>query len=500
MLEQKLDRRRATSAMAALAVGLSVGLVAIPVAQHAYASTTCVVGSPGAAPVAVPITAAPGTAAWATEYAAFIRTSEGLGAGTDAIQGAMQDPNSTDDWLGTPITADERAKLVAQDTVSRTVQTATNLAVSLDLKDVLSIFVDPADRALIDVSVSDDNCAVLSSLAPVFPALKFAAVHVPGAVSSAASDDALQTLNRNLGALADQGAIVDAAWVDSISGRLKVRLDKSSPTSALKAVVDLIGDQGIDVTLDGVPAEGASVSRMDPPNSPSLAGEDITDQQTGDYCTSNFDTSNGTYVYQITAAHCFRSSDDHISLNGSTSFRNYYTDTKAIGTPKPPMLTNNEGANGGLNCDCEAIGPAGAGRDTSSDAIVQGDPGTRRTYSKVAYNQNDFEYSPAVCLSGVAEANYYGDVICGTIQNANMTVRACLNNCTFSWTVTGEFSVNFDNGATPMQGDSGGPGGHGGDTLFGILSSISGSMGYFSKACNIGSLYPAMNWIGMSHV
>lgn len=443
----------------------------------------------GVAPTVPAITASPRTDDWRLQYARAERVMFGLDASDAAIQRAEDDPMATSADLATPLTPPEVATLDQEDRANQLIAALQTFVSANDLSDINTIFVDPAERATIDVGVANHDCGVVSQLIPLSGGITIRAIDSPTSVNSFVSQERLAALNSVLPSLQDQGVHVDLAQVDEQTGVLNIQLDPTSSANAAELVTSTIGASGVSVTLDGHPQVSAD-ARMDPP--PVVrAGEDITGGSND--CTSNISATNDNGYYVITAGHCFLSDTQQVSQNNGPNFGMYAgpTTSKYLGTPLEPggQIIH---AGAVVKCDCEAIGTIAYSRTSSSE---YGNNNNIYDFYHVANQNSDFTGSPSACESGVREYEvFYGQDICGQITDASTTITT--GAWGFNYTVEDTIEVTYPTSPTLLaqkEGDSGAPVSHNRTILGAVITT--GNVAYESKLKNITDIYPRFHYL-----
>lgn len=488
------------AAVAAICVLCPVSALASPAASLPV-EAACSVGAVGAPPDVPAVTAAPRTSEWRTQYARAERVLSGLDASASAISAAQNDPNATTGDLATPLTPGEVSQLHLSASVSELVGRIEDRLADGLLTGIYSVFVDPADRRQLDVNMPQPACLAISAITSELPAgSSVRAVAVPGSTYWSESSHDMATINDNIESLQSQGVIIDMMDVNPMTGQLEVHLDPSSSVSASQDLQALIPNDSAAIARDGVQV-AVDDMHMNPTAAHVYGGEDLTNDAGDRYCTSNVSTTNGTYYYTLTAAHCFVNNDTAISQNNSDSDPYDYTPAKAIGSPDLNWgRIVYDGAV--VKCDCEAIG--GIPSDRTAHAEI-GNNDNVYDFDRVGKDSTDFSGSPYVCSDGVTSYELYGQIVCGYVSNAQVTVLpggTLPDGTHYSFTLQDAFEVHWPaSDPHPDEGDSGAPVSH----LHSLLGMLSGSKvnsdgsvdSYQSKIYHMTDYYSQMTFVGM---
>ncbi|MGI8612855.1 MAG: hypothetical protein ACR2KL_02730 [Nocardioidaceae bacterium] len=141
------------------------------------------IGAAGPARDVPAITADPSSTLWSQQYAAAERVMLGLDSSDKTIAAAADNPLSSTEQLGTPVTPDESAQLLRQDVANR--------------------------------AVLNGDCSVVQSLRSVAPAgIMLQAVPAKRAVGAAVLQREFARLDSSFPSLERQGVVVDLAEID----------------------------------------------------------------------------------------------------------------------------------------------------------------------------------------------------------------------------------------------------------------------------------------------
>lgn len=181
------------------------------------------IGAAGPARDVPAITADPSSTLWSQQYAAAERVMLGLDSSDKTIAAAADNPLSTTEQLGTPVTPDESAQLLRQDVANR--------------------------------AVLNGDCSVVQSLRSVAPAgIMLQAVPAKREVGAAVLQREFARLDSSFPSLERQGVVVDLAEIDERANALRVTLDATSAPDAPERLAKAIGGAGLVITLNGRPA------------------------------------------------------------------------------------------------------------------------------------------------------------------------------------------------------------------------------------------------------
>jgi hypothetical protein len=214
----------------------------------------CIV-EPGARPVIPQVTADPGSNEGHAQYAAAERTFWGFDATPGAIARAAGDPSATWDDLGTPLTRDESSKMDHFRQVARAVP-----LIDEETKGSSSYggaYVDPADRAIIDVVLVHADCALLDHLRKDLPDQEVHGVKALNNVTADALSRKSNLLARSIRSLQAQEVFVASAGVSLPRNLFLVHLLPTAAPSSASVLAELLGSKGLKVAFDGKAAPAA---------------------------------------------------------------------------------------------------------------------------------------------------------------------------------------------------------------------------------------------------
>ncbi len=428
------------------------------------------------------VTAPPGTAEEANQYAVAERTMFALDPSQAAIQAASSNPNATDIDLGTPLTASEVQTLANYDSLIRSGDSVDLFAQNHVPNNYSGTYVDPANHSLVEVIISNNDCDLLTQIQTHFASMTVQGVPALNNVSLSTLKQEYQALNDHTDDLWSQGVIYDTGTLNLLGNSLDIRLDPASAANSVAQITAAIGSQGVNITWDGVPLPGGTINRENPPKTPVYAGEDITDGEL--YCTSNISVQSDVHTYVTTAGHCFSEQFSTISQNCDPDDANVYCDNKKIGgffSGTPPLHST--------YCDCGLSGSMNASRATSSELKNGNTPYAMTNY---ALSNGYYRYGRPACMSGFVEYHFvYGHIICGIISASSISGRYFEP---YQWFALDQFTIKYPDGVNPQGGDSGAPvaSAH---VLLGVNATKDENPGWASKAKYLHKVFPSVQWM-----